>query len=219
MAINVTRWTVALLVLLSILPSVFGLYFYLEGAEQKCFTEELPKETIVTGDFTAEEWNEEAQKFVLNKDLQLEVVVEEMPSGNRVYGQKLSPKGQFKFTSAESGEHAICLFTSSAGWFTSTKIRLTLDMAIRDLADEASEIQEGALSDLTQRVRDLKLKVDDIHREQSYSRYTEQEFRNMSELTNSRTVTWTVVQLAIIGFTCATQLRSLRRFFETKKLV
>ena len=35
--------------LLSVLPSVFGLYFYLEGSEQKCFSEELPKETIVTG--------------------------------------------------------------------------------------------------------------------------------------------------------------------------
>jgi len=49
MAINVTRWSICLLVLLSILPSVFGLYFYLEGSEQKCFTEELPKETMVTG--------------------------------------------------------------------------------------------------------------------------------------------------------------------------
>ena len=49
MAINITRWSICLLVLLSILPSVFGLYFYLEGSEQKCFTEELPKETMVSG--------------------------------------------------------------------------------------------------------------------------------------------------------------------------
>lgn len=53
MAINKTRWAIALLVLLSILPSVFGLYFYLEGSEQKCFLEELPKETLVTGTKTA----------------------------------------------------------------------------------------------------------------------------------------------------------------------
>ncbi|KAF9905719.1 emp24p/erv25p- protein, partial [Lobosporangium transversale] len=76
MAINITRWTLGLLMLLSILPSVFGIYFYLEGAEQKCFTEELPKETVVTGVYTAEEWNEAQQKFVVNKELQLEVIVE-----------------------------------------------------------------------------------------------------------------------------------------------
>ena len=49
MPVNKTKWAIALLVLLSILPSVFGLYFYLEGSEQKCFLEELPKETLVTG--------------------------------------------------------------------------------------------------------------------------------------------------------------------------
>ncbi|KAF8933759.1 emp24p/erv25p- protein [Dissophora ornata] len=220
MAINVTRWTITLLVLLSILPSVFGLYFYLEGAEQKCFTEELPKETMVTGEYSAEEWSEDLQKFVINsKDTQLEVVVEEMPSGNRVFGQKLAPSGKFKFTSAESGEHVICLFTSSAGWFTSSKIRLTLDLAIRDILEDASEVHEGALSDLSQRVRELNHKVGDIRREQSYLRDHESEFRDKSEATNGHTVIWTIFQLIVLGLTCAVQLRSLRKFFETKKLV
>jgi hypothetical protein len=49
MAFNITRRTIALLVLLSILPSVFGLYFYLEDTEQKCFIEELPEGTMVIG--------------------------------------------------------------------------------------------------------------------------------------------------------------------------
>ncbi|KAG0364636.1 emp24p/erv25p- protein [Gamsiella multidivaricata] len=130
------------------------------------------------------------------------VANQEMPSGNRVYGQKLAPKGRFKFTSAESGEHAICLFTADAGWFGSTKL-----------------IPDGALSDLAQRVRDLSHKVGDIRRDQSYLRDHEREFRDKSESTNAHTVTWTIVQLVVLGITCATQLRSLRRFFETKKLV
>ncbi|KAF9111151.1 emp24p/erv25p- protein [Mortierella sp. AM989] len=219
MAFNFTRWTIALLVLLSILPSVFSLYFYLEGAEQKCFTEELPKETMVTGDYKAEEWNEESKKFITNKELQLEVVVEEMPDGNRVYSQKLSPSGQFKFTSAESGQHLICLFASSSGWFSSSKIRLTLDLAVRDVMEDATEASEGTLSELSQRVRELIHKVGDIRREQTYLRDHESEFRNKSEATNSHTVTWTIVQLVVLGLTCTAQLRYLRRFFETKKLV
>ncbi|KAF9994576.1 emp24p/erv25p- protein [Entomortierella chlamydospora] len=219
MAFNYTRWTIALLVLLSILPSVFSLYFYLEGAEQKCFTEELPKETMVTGDYNAEEWNEETKRFITNKDLQLEVVVEEMPEGNRVYAQKLAPHGKFKFTSAESGQHLICLFTASAGWFSSSKIRVTLDLAIRDILDDPEDTNEGTLSNLAQRVRELNHKVGDIRREQSYLRDHESEFRDKSEATNSHTVTWTIVQLIVLGLTCTVQLRSLRKFFETKKLV
>ena len=44
-----------------------------------------------------------------------------MPEGKRIYSHKLKAKDQFKFTSAESGPHLICLFTTSAGWFSSTK--------------------------------------------------------------------------------------------------
>ncbi|KAF9186284.1 emp24p/erv25p- protein [Haplosporangium sp. Z 767] len=219
MTINITRWTAAVLMLLSIMPSVFGFYFYLEGSEQKCFTEELPKQTLVTGVYAAEEWNDDKQMFVSNKDVQLEVVVEEMPSGNRVFGQKLSPKGTFKFTSAESGEHNICLFTSTAGWFSSTKIRLTFDMSIRDIMEDATEHDEGTLSELALRVRELNQKVGEIRREQIFLREHEKEFRNQSEKTNGHTVTWTIVQLVVLGIACTAQLRSLRKFFEAKKLV
>ncbi|KAF9287960.1 emp24p/erv25p- protein [Mortierella alpina] len=219
MAFNVTRWSICLLVLLSILPSVFGLHFYLEGSEQKCFTEELPKETMVTGAYKAEEWHEESQTFIHNKEVMIEVVVDELPSGNRVYSHKLQPKGQFKFTSAESGEHAICFFASTSGWFSSSKIRFNFDLAIRDILDDSSEAPEGTLSELAQRVRELNHKVADIRREQSYLRDHEREFRDKSETTNSHTVTWTIVQLVVLAITCAWQMRHLRGFFEARKMI
>ncbi|GJJ78066.1 p24 family protein alpha [Entomortierella parvispora] len=219
MAINVTRWCIGLLMLLSVLPSVFGLYFYLEGSEQKCFSEELPKETIVTGHFTAEEWNEEKKTFAVNYETGIEVVVEEMPAGKRVYAHKLKAKDQFKFTSAESGPHVICLFTTSAGWFSSTKTRVSLDLDIRDILDDAPEPAEGALSELALRVRELNHRVNDIRREQSYLREHEREFRDKSEATNGHTVTWTIVQLVVLAITCAWQMRHLRVFFEARKMI
>ncbi|KAI1311935.1 emp24p/erv25p- protein [Mortierella claussenii] len=218
MAINIARWSLGLLMLLSILPSVFGLYFYLEGSEQKCFTEELPKETMVTAHYTAEEWSDDAQKFLLNKDIVIEVLVDELPSGNRVFSQRLSPKGKFSFTSAESGEHGICLFASTSGWFSSTKIRVTFDMAISDILD-GTETSDETLSDIAQRVRELNQKVNDISREQSYLRLHEQDFRDVSEVTNGRTITWTIVQLIILAITCAWQMRHLRGFFEARKMI
>ncbi|KAF9575988.1 emp24p/erv25p- protein, partial [Lunasporangiospora selenospora] len=175
MAINVTRWSFALLVLLSILPSVFGLYFYLEGAEQKCFTEELPSQTIVIGEYAAEEWNEDTKQFVKNKDSGIEVVVEEMPEGKRVFSQKLAASGKFKFTSSESGTHAICIFSTASGWFDNSKTRITLDLAIRDIGDDG-DAPEGTLSELAMRVRDLNDRVDEIRREQAYLREHEKEF-------------------------------------------
>ncbi|KAG0228702.1 hypothetical protein BGW42_002027 [Actinomortierella wolfii] len=224
MANNTLRWALCLLTVLSILPSVFGLYFYLEGSEQKCFTEELPRETLVTGEFKAEEWDDKTQKFIANPKLGLEVIVEEMPSGNRIFNQKMAKtQGNFHFTTAESGEHAICLFTSTSGWSTSdwfatSKTRVHLDLSIKDVLDEDTEASAESLSDLAQRIRELTHRVAEIRREQIILREHEEEFRNKSEAVNSHTVTWTLAQLVVLAVTCAWQMRHLKGFFEAKKL-
>lgn len=55
------RWTITLLVLLSILPSVFGLYFYLQDSDEKCFIEELPQQTMVIGKSTYHAFKKETR--------------------------------------------------------------------------------------------------------------------------------------------------------------
>ena len=47
----------------------------------------------------------------------------------------------------------------------------------------------------------------------------EAEFSDQSESTNSRVVRWTLIQLAVLGVTCAWQLTHLRAFFVKQKLV
>lgn len=46
----------------------------------------------------------------------------------------------------------------------------------------------------------------------------EAEFRDQSETTNSRVVRWTIIQLVVLGVTCAWQLSHLRAFFIKQKL-
>lgn len=46
----------------------------------------------------------------------------------------------------------------------------------------------------------------------------EAEFRDQSESTNARVVRWTLIQLAVLGVTCAWQLSHLRSFFIKQKL-
>jgi hypothetical protein len=40
-------WTLA--ALLATVTPIFGLHFYLEAGEERCFIEELPSETVVEG--------------------------------------------------------------------------------------------------------------------------------------------------------------------------
>lgn len=46
----------------------------------------------------------------------------------------------------------------------------------------------------------------------------EAEFRDQSESTNARVVRWTLIQLVVLGITCAWQLSHLRSFFIKQKL-
>ena len=46
----------------------------------------------------------------------------------------------------------------------------------------------------------------------------EAEFRDQSESTNAKIVRWTLVQLGVLGLTCAWQLSHLRSFFIKQKL-
>lgn len=54
------------------------------------------------------------------------------------------------------------------------------------------------------------MKVEDIRREQQYQREREADFRNLSEVLNSRAVWYSVAQIVVLVVTCAWQLRHLR---------
>ncbi|KAI9869539.1 MAG: emp24p/erv25p- protein, partial [Watsoniomyces obsoletus] len=68
------------------------------------------------------------------------------------------------------------------------------------------------------KVQDLNSRLQDVRREQIFQREREAEFRDQSETTNSRVVRWTLIQLVVLGVTCAWQLSHLRAFFIKQKL-
>ncbi|KAJ3055219.1 emp24p/erv25p- protein, partial [Rhizoclosmatium hyalinum] len=55
---------------------VHGLHFILEGTEQKCFIEELPKDTTVLGKYAATEWNPTLMKYQDNAQQIVLITVE-----------------------------------------------------------------------------------------------------------------------------------------------
>ena len=145
---------------------------------------------------------------------------------HRVVSQRGSHTGKFTFSAADSGLHRLCftptnvpattglLFSgSSAGG-----IKFDLDLAIGETsAIESSD--KDKLGEVVQKVRDLNARLLDIRREQIFQREREAEFRDQSEAVNGRVVRWTLIQLAVLGVTCAWQLSYLRAFFIKQKVV
>ncbi|KAI0206758.1 emp24/gp25L/p24 family/GOLD [Astrocystis sublimbata] len=216
----------AILPFLSLGTAVQALYFFIDGTQPKCFYEELPKDTLVVGHYNAEEYNEQSRTWSKHDGLNIYISVDEVfDNDHRVVSQRGSSAGKFTFTAHEAGDHRLCFTPSSSsgstGWLSAANpnggVRLTLDLAI----GESSEIESSdktKLQDISQRVKDLNSRLQDIRREQIFQREREAEFRDQSETTNSRVIRWMAIQLVVLGVTCAWQLSHLRSFFIKQKL-
>jgi hypothetical protein len=73
------RSVISLLSLSALLIPVHSLYFYIDGTTPKCFYEELPKDTLVVGHYTAEEFNLEQNRYIPNENLNIFISVDVSP--------------------------------------------------------------------------------------------------------------------------------------------
>lgn len=152
-------------------------------------------------------------------------VDETFDNDHRVVSQRGSSTGKFTFSAADSGDHRLCFtptnVASSSGFLFSGNqvgnVKFELDMAI-GATSEIESSDKDKIDEVVQKVKDLNARLQDVRREQVFQREREAEFRDQSELVNSRVVRWTLIQLFVLGATCAWQLSYLRAFFIKQKL-
>ncbi|KAG5928260.1 hypothetical protein E4U42_000980 [Claviceps africana] len=215
-----------LLPLLSLAAAARALYFFADAAQSKCFYEELPKDTLVVGHFTAEEYDERSNAWQQHTGLTVYISVEEVFDHNhRIVAQQGGSSGRFTFTAHESGEHRICFVPSSTSGrqeiFTAGALHGGIKMKLDLELGESGVIESSdkdKLESLTSRLEMLNARLGDIRREQIFQTEREADFRDQSESTNARVVRWIIYQLIVIGVTCAWQLSHLRNFFIKQKL-
>jgi p24 family protein alpha len=70
------RFIIPLLSLSALLVPVQSLYFYIDGTSAKCFFEELPKDTLVVGHYTAEEYDEQRKVWAKHDGLNIFISVD-----------------------------------------------------------------------------------------------------------------------------------------------
>lgn len=133
--------------------------------------------------------------------------------------QKAASAGDIPFTSLDSGEHKFCLRPIYLDGSPKTRHRIFFDIAIGSAHDYVDSKSTNQVEALTARVRNLHKKLEQINFEQETIREREAVFRDQSELTNSRVIKWTIVQLLVLVGTCFYQLRHLKSFFVKQKIV
>merc|ERR1712088_26926 len=173
------------------LPITSGLYFHIAETERKCFIEEIPDETMVTGNYKVQLYDPRTNGFAPSSPgIGMHVEIRD-PDDKIILSKVYSSEGKWTFTSHTPSEHVICLYTNSTKWFSGTQLR------VRQLLDQ----------------------VEQITKEQNYQRYREERFRQTSESTNHRVLWWSLGQTCILVLMGAWQMRHLKSFFEAKKLV
>ncbi|KAL8666147.1 MAG: hypothetical protein Q9202_001654 [Teloschistes flavicans] len=180
---------------------------------------------MVVGHYKAEKVDPNTNAGTSSSDIGILVTVDEVfDNDHRVVNTKGSATGKFTFSAADSGEHRLCFLPSTpggGGWLSGGQtlggIKLTLDLAIGETS-QIESTDKSKIQDMVQKVKDLNGRLQDIRREQVFQREREAEFRDQSESTNARVVRWTLLQLVVLGITCAWQLSHLRAFFIKQKL-
>lgn len=161
-------------------------------------------------------------------------VEETFDNNHRVVAQRGSDTGKFTFSAADSGEHRLCVVPQNVqqggAWFGSgvhASVKFTLDLAIGETS-KIESTDKTKLDDLSQKVRDLEGRLQDVRREQIFQRVRDLDKQtssvgecrlhnthDRSAKPNSATspstptlvVRWTLIQLAVLGVTCAWHCR------------
>ncbi|XP_016051386.1 PREDICTED: transmembrane emp24 domain-containing protein 11 [Miniopterus natalensis] len=197
-------------------------YFHVGEQEEKCLIEDIPSDTLITGNFKIQQWDMVRQDF-LESAPGLGLFVTVTTYNEEVLLSKLyGPQGTFYFTSHSPGEHIICLESNSTRLvsFGGSKLRIHLDIRVGEHDLEAAIAQaKDKVNEVSFKLEHLIEQLEQIVKEQNYQRDREENFRMTSEDTNSNVLWWAFAQTLIFISVGIFQMKYLKDFFIAKKLV
>uniref|UniRef100_A0A2K5C8F4 GOLD domain-containing protein n=1 Tax=Aotus nancymaae TaxID=37293 RepID=A0A2K5C8F4_AOTNA len=203
-------------------PFSTAFYFHAGEREEKCLIEDLPSDTLVTGTLKVQQWDTGRHAF-LESAPGLGMFVTVTTYNDEVILSKLyGPQGTFYFTSHSPGEHIICLESNSTKLvsFGGSRLRIHLDIRVGEHDLDAAIAQaKDKVNELTFELQHLIEQIEQIVKEQNYQRDREENFRMISEDTNSNVLWWAFAQILIFISVGIFQMKYLKDFFIAKKLV
>uniref|UniRef100_F7HTK4 GOLD domain-containing protein n=1 Tax=Callithrix jacchus TaxID=9483 RepID=F7HTK4_CALJA len=203
-------------------PVSTAFYFHAGEREEKCVIEDIPSDTLVTGTFKIQQWDTGRHTF-LESAPGLGMFVTITTYNDEVILSKLyGPQGTFHFTSHSPGEHIICLESNSTKLvsFGGSRLRIHLDIRVGEHDLDAAIAQaKDKVNELTFELEHLIEQIKQIIKEQNYQRDREENFRMISEDTNSNVLWWAFAQILIFISVGIFQMKYLKDFFIAKKLV
>ncbi|XP_069779153.1 transmembrane emp24 domain-containing protein 11-like [Narcine bancroftii] len=200
----------------------FAFYFHQGEKEEKCIIEDIPADTLVTGQYKIQSWDFATHAFLPSAP-GLGLFVNVRGPNEQILLHKLyGPESKFTFQSHSQGEHYICLISNSTklAVFAGNRLRINLDIQVGEHStDEFPNEAENKMNDVEERIQHLIEEMQYISKQQDYQRSREEEFRQISEGTNNSILCWAVIQTIILLTMGIWQMKHMKHFFIDKKLV
>ncbi len=143
------------------------------------------------------------------------------PSENVVVAKTTDMIGRFAFTAPVGGEYALCFKTNTSSWFGAhATFKFYIDISVGSKAQDYDKIAKlEHLNKVDVKIRQLSDQIAEVRAEQKYLRELEGAWRALSEHVHASIIWWSLGQLVILLASGVFQMRYLKNFFKTKKLV
>ncbi|KYR01887.1 hypothetical protein DLAC_11497 [Tieghemostelium lacteum] len=201
---KILKYSLVLVVLLSIIDSTWGLTFQVEPKQQECFY------NYVEGGKTSLILYQVIRGGLLDIDIRIFD-----PKGNTIFSRlhfDTTMKGRQSFTAAESGAYKLC-FNNEMSRFTAKVITFTWNLE----EFNPNEYAKGAtLNPMEHSIQKIERVLQSVVHEQKRLRYREQANRDTSESTNGRVVWWSIGEVAILVVMGVAQIWYLRKWFDSR---
>ncbi|EKX47242.1 hypothetical protein GUITHDRAFT_152203, partial [Guillardia theta CCMP2712] len=196
--------------LLSLLTVTTALKFDLPSGKVKCFSEDLPSNTLVTGDFAAEAIPDG------QNNMPIEIQVTD-PFEKIIYTKDDISQGKFAFTTATTGDYIVC-FHNKGGleFMTQRRVSLVLKHGI-DARDYSQVMKEEHLSGVQGALREMEDRLTEIRQQFVSERKREEYLRDLTETTCSRVMWFGVFTVLVCIGTSMIQYHDLFRVLKKGK--
>jgi hypothetical protein len=209
-----------LLTALVLCQGVFGHYVLMREGFRKCYLIEVPKDTLIWGNFQCE-----PEGLIAGVNPLVErgigIIVEVVdPIERTVYSRAHDRDSKFAWSAQIGGEHKVCFETNTTSWFAPAQFKFHLEVGSGAQGKDYDEIgRREKLSSIELKVRKLYDRAENVASEQRYFKSREARFRDTSESTNTRVLWFSLIQISILVLTALWQITHLKTFFKKKKLV
>lgn len=202
--------------LLTALPAVQGIYFYVpSGGAEKCFGEEAYPEAVIHVSYKHENQHGTSctATFLDNKNLVLFQKPLTDASGSVA---AIVPK------EAIGGQYKVCLKCPGSRWTENEpqKFQIRIDVGGRSLLDTGGSFAKADdVKGVEVKARSALDRISALHADYEYERSTESLWRDQSDSVYKAVRNLSILGILVVVVVAATQVLSLKNYFKKEKLI